>query len=40
MLVGRIGVFQRDLGDGEHAEIMISDRTYRVRLADLAPVPY
>ena len=32
----RIGDFQRDLGDGEHAEIMISDRTYRVRLADLA----
>ena len=31
----RIGDFQRDLGDGEHAEIMISDRTYRVRLADL-----
>src|SRR6266446_2009652 len=24
-LVGRIGVFQRDLGDGEHAEIMISE---------------
>ena len=33
---GRIGDFQRDLGDGEHAEIMISDRTYRVRLGDLA----
>jgi len=32
----RIGDFQRDLGDGEHAEIMISDRTYRVRLGDLA----
>ena len=31
----RIGDFQRDLGDGEHAEIMISNRTYRVRLADL-----
>ena len=31
----RIGDFQRDLGDGEHAEIMIFDRTYRVRLADL-----
>lgn len=29
----RIGVFQRDLGDGEHAEIMIFER---VRLADLA----
>ena len=36
MLVGRIGVFQRDLVDGEHAEIRISDRTYRVRLPDLA----
>jgi hypothetical protein len=32
----RVGDFQRDLGDGEHAEIMIADRTYRVRLADLA----
>ena len=32
----RIGVFQRDLVDGEHAEIRISDRTYRVRLPDLA----
>jgi len=32
----RIGAFQRDLGDGEHAEIMIADRTYRVRLGDLA----
>lgn len=32
----RIGDFQRDLGDGEQAEIMIADRTYRVRLADLA----
>jgi hypothetical protein len=32
----RIGDFQRSLGDGEHAEIMISGRTYRVRLEDLA----
>jgi hypothetical protein len=31
-----VGDFQRDLGDDEHAEIMIADRTYRVRLADLA----
>jgi len=31
----RISDFQRDLGDGEHAEIRIFDRTYRVRLADL-----
>jgi hypothetical protein len=33
---GRIGVFRRDLGDGEQAEIMIADRTYRVRVGDLA----
>ena len=32
----RIGVFRRDLGDGEHAEIVIADRTYRVRVRDLA----
>jgi len=32
----RTGVFHRDLGDGEHAEIVIADRTYRVRIADLA----
>ena len=32
----RIGDFQRDLGDGERAEIIIADRTYRVRLGDLA----
>jgi hypothetical protein len=32
----RSGVFHRDLGDGEHAEIVIADRTYRVRVGDLA----
>jgi hypothetical protein len=32
----RTGVFSRDLGDGEHAEIRIADRTYRVRIADLS----
>ena len=32
----RTGVFHRDLGDGEHAEIVIADRTYRVRVGDLA----
>jgi hypothetical protein len=26
----------RDVGDSEHAEIVIADRTYRVRLGDLA----
>ena len=31
----RTGVFHRDLGDGENAEIVIGDRTYRVRLGDL-----
>ena len=31
----RTGVFHRDLGDGENAEIVITDRTYRVRLGDL-----
>jgi hypothetical protein len=32
----RTGVFHRDLGDGEHAVIVIADRTYRVRIGDLA----
>lgn len=32
----RIGVFRRDVGDSEHAEIVIADRTYRVRVGDLA----
>jgi hypothetical protein len=32
----RSGVFHRYLGDGEHAEIVIADRTYRVRVGDLA----
>jgi hypothetical protein len=32
----RTGVFDRDLGDDEYAEIVIADRTYRVRIADLA----
>jgi len=32
----RVGDFQRSLGDGEHAEIMISGRTYRVRLEEIA----
>jgi hypothetical protein len=32
----RVGVFSRDLGDGEHAEIKIADRIYRVRVGDLA----
>jgi hypothetical protein len=32
----RVGVFSREVGDGEHAEIKISDRTYRVRVEELA----
>jgi hypothetical protein len=32
----RVGDFQRDTGDGEHAEIMIADRMYRVRIEELA----
>jgi len=32
----RIGVFRRDLGDSEQAEIVIADRTYRVYIGELA----
>jgi hypothetical protein len=32
---GRAGVFRRDAGDGEHAEIAIDKRVYRVRIGDL-----
>ena len=31
----RVGDFQRETGDGEHAEITVSGRTYRVRLEEL-----
>ena len=33
---GRAGIFQRDVGDGEHAEIMVADRVYRVRIKELS----
>ena len=33
---GRAGVFRRDVGDGENAEIGIGERIYRVRLKDLS----
>jgi hypothetical protein len=33
---GRAGIFRRDVGDGEHAEVVIDGRVYRVRLAELA----
>ena len=32
---GRGGVFRRDVGDGEHVEIVLADRIYRVRLSEL-----
>ena len=31
----RIGTFRRDVGDGEHAEIVIEQRVYRVRVGEL-----
>jgi hypothetical protein len=33
---GRAGVFRREVGDGEHVEITLNDRVYRVRLQELA----
>jgi len=33
---GRAGVFRRDVGDGEHAEIALNERVYRVRVKELA----
>jgi hypothetical protein len=32
---GKPGVFRRDIGDGEHAEIVIAERVYRVRTSEL-----
>jgi hypothetical protein len=32
---GRAGVFRRDVGDGEHAELAIGGRIYRVRISEL-----
>jgi hypothetical protein len=32
---GRAGIFHRDVGDGEHAEIALAERVYRVRLTEL-----
>jgi hypothetical protein len=31
----RAGIFRRDVGDGEHAEIVIAERVYRVRIKEL-----
>jgi hypothetical protein len=32
---GRDGTFRRDTGDGEHVEITLAERVYRVRLNEL-----
>jgi hypothetical protein len=32
---GRAAVFRGDVGDGEHAEIVIGERFYRMRLKEL-----
>ena len=32
---GRIGTFRRDVGDGEHAEVVIESRVYRVGIGEL-----
>jgi hypothetical protein len=37
--LGLAGVFRRDLDDGEHAEIAIGERVYRVRAKELAGEP-
>jgi hypothetical protein len=31
----RKGVFRRDIGDGEHSEVQIADRVYRVVTSEL-----
>ena len=32
---GRSGTYRRDAGDGEHSEILIGERVYRVRTVEL-----
>jgi hypothetical protein len=32
---GRAAIFRRDVGDGQHAEIVIAERVYRVRISEL-----
>ncbi len=32
---GRSGTYRRDLGDGEHSEIILGERVYRVRTIEL-----
>ena len=31
----RAGIYRRDAGDGEHVEVVIAERVYRVRRAEL-----
>ena len=33
---GRAGIFRRDVGDGEHAEVVIDGRVYRVQTSELS----
>ena len=33
----RAGTYRRDAGDGEHVEIVIAERVYRVRRSELLP---
>jgi len=33
---GRAGTFRRDVGDSEHAEVIIDGRVYRVRTTELS----
>ena len=33
---GRPGIFRRDVGDSEHAEVVIEGRVYRVRISELS----
>jgi hypothetical protein len=32
----RDGIFRRDIGDGEHAEVAIGERVYRIKIGELA----
>jgi hypothetical protein len=32
----RTGIFRREVGDGEHAEVVIAERVYRVRIGELS----
>jgi hypothetical protein len=32
---GRAAIFRREVGDGEHAEVVIDGRVYRVRISEL-----